>query len=151
MGAALSNSSEMRATMNQDGSSHRSIDDASCRSAAAQSSAMRTESIALTTGVIYVDQGSPEAIHVMETANEELGVEGKKDELTPPQVQGGFLNNAEGVHIEGSPTLISASSYSNVYNSNVYNTIVQPDVSERGAQLSISASDYHSRKIPMLS
>ncbi|TFK17828.1 hypothetical protein FA15DRAFT_710431 [Coprinopsis marcescibilis] len=45
-------------------------------------------------------------------------------------VNGGILNNAQGVHIEGSATLISARNYTTVYN-----TMVQPDISEKDMAL----------------
>ncbi|TFK17209.1 ankyrin [Coprinopsis marcescibilis] len=58
-------------------------------------------------------------------------------------MEGGILNNAQGIHIEGAPT------FNNVQSYNTYNTTIQPGVSEKDAELFekivewISDINYH--------
>ncbi|TFK16367.1 hypothetical protein FA15DRAFT_711918 [Coprinopsis marcescibilis] len=89
---------------------------------------MNIEPVIPTTGRSQANQASALQASSLETF--------KDGPATPAKVElsaeGGILNSAQGVHFAGSTTLNSTQIQ--VHN-NVYNTTVQPDVSEKDAQL----------------
>ncbi|TFK20485.1 hypothetical protein FA15DRAFT_759346 [Coprinopsis marcescibilis] len=94
-------------------------------------SSVRTEITAVPTSPISVEQGRLPTAQVQPTTA--LPPPAPKEDTgnrVTPQVDGGILKNAQGVHIEGSATLISARNYTSVYN-----TVVQPDISEKDMAL----------------
>ncbi|TFK21238.1 hypothetical protein FA15DRAFT_85307 [Coprinopsis marcescibilis] len=82
----------------------------------------------IVTGSIDADQGRPERLPRITLPKE------RKDAPPMPAQEGGILNNAQGVHIEGVPT------FNNVH---IHNTIVQPDSDpKKDAQLLKEATEW---------
>ncbi|TFK26000.1 hypothetical protein FA15DRAFT_703141 [Coprinopsis marcescibilis] len=151
MGAGLSSSLDKREKKRQEERNRKYIANDRVDPEEQKALSRKTEPVAPRTGTIDVDRGSPETLQMLATANEASVLERMKDGLTSPaqvehMMEGGILNNAKGVNIEGSATLISARN--NVTNV-IYNTIVQPDVSEKDAKMLknfvewISDINYH--------
>ncbi|TFK20499.1 hypothetical protein FA15DRAFT_125017 [Coprinopsis marcescibilis] len=92
-----------------------------------EGSSAQTEITAVPSSAMSVEQGLTTAQVHPTTALPPPGPKEDTGNRVRPQVDGGILNNAQGVHIEGSATLISARNYTSVYN-----TIVQPDTSAKG-------------------
>ncbi|TFK17207.1 hypothetical protein FA15DRAFT_628956 [Coprinopsis marcescibilis] len=148
MGAGLSNSLERRAKLYYEEGINDKVIAKDCSGIEQlEGSSVNTKLMAPTIsniGIIHQETKNPrEKAHQASAFNE------NKDD--PPTVrggsvfEGGILNNAQGVHIEGSATLISAQQYTNIHN-----IIMQPDVSdEQDAELFkkillwISDINYH--------
>ncbi|TFK16424.1 hypothetical protein FA15DRAFT_676682 [Coprinopsis marcescibilis] len=99
-----------------------------------QGSSVQTEITAVPPSAMSIEQGLPTA--QVQPATGLLPSAPKEDtnNRTSSQVgtlvDGGILNNAQGVHIKGSTTLISARNYTNVYN-----TVFQPDISKKDLEV----------------